>query len=121
MARSASTARAEDLTIRSRFIADSAATIVIAQTEPHDFDAGRCAQNMMLAAWNEGIGSCPAHLPETEVAALLGIPEAVSINRVIAFGYIDPTRPTAPPSVSRTRLPIDKIAHWETWQGTSED
>src|SRR6185369_9500261 len=59
----------------ARFIADSAATIVIAQTEPHDFDAGRCAQNMMLAAWNEGIGSCPAHLPEAEVAALLGIPE----------------------------------------------
>ena len=98
------------------------ATLVVAIVgEAGGFDVGRCAQNMMLAAWNEGIGSCPAHLPETEVAALLGIPEAVSINRVIAFGYIDPTRPTAPPSVSRTRLPIDKIAHWETWQGTSED
>lgn len=104
----------------ARFIADSAATIVIAQTERHDFDAGRCAQNMMLAAWNDGIASCPAHLPETEIATLLGIPEDVAINRVIAFGYIDPTRTAAPASVGRTRLPLDKIAHWETWQDSPD-
>jgi hypothetical protein len=44
----------------------------------------------------------------------------MSINRVIALGYVDPARSTAPPSVGRTRLPIDEIAHWETWQGSSD-
>jgi nitroreductase len=42
-----------------KFIAHSAATIVIAQTQKHEFDAGRCAQNMMVAAWGDGVGSCP--------------------------------------------------------------
>src|SRR6266850_1579444 len=45
------------------WMADAAVAIVIAQTEEHQFDAGRCAQNMMVAAWSEGVGSCPAHLP----------------------------------------------------------
>ena len=53
----------------------AAAIIVIVQTEPHEFDAGRCAQNMMVAAWNDGIGSCPAHLPEADLARLLDIPK----------------------------------------------
>ncbi len=58
----------------AKFLAQAAAVIVIAQTQRHEFDAGRCAQNMMVAAWNDGIGSCPAHLPEADVARLLGIP-----------------------------------------------
>ena len=55
-------------------MARAAVAIAIVQTEEHQFDAGRCAQNMMLAAWGEGLGSCPAHLPEAEVARLLAIP-----------------------------------------------
>jgi nitroreductase len=43
----------------AKLIAHSAATIVIAQTHKHEFDAGRCAQNMMVAAWGDGVGSCP--------------------------------------------------------------
>lgn len=99
----------------AKFIAHSAATVVIAQTHMHEFDAGRCAQNMMVAAWADGIGSCPAHLPEAEVARLLGVPPHVLINRVIAFGFIDPARATAPPSVARKRKPLTELVHWETW------
>src|SRR5262249_4949959 len=79
-----------------KFMAYAAAVVVIAQTQHHEFDAGRCAQNMMVAAWNDGIGSCPAHLPEAGVAQLLGIPAELHVNRVIAFGYVDPQRATAP-------------------------
>ena len=39
----------------ARWIARAAVTIVLVQTREHDFDAGRCAQNMMLAAWSDGI------------------------------------------------------------------
>ncbi len=102
----------------SRFgawVADAAAVIVIAQTERHDFDAGRCAQNMMLAAWNDAIGSCPAHLPESEVGELLAIPDTLQINRVIAFGHIDPHRSAPPKSVARPRRPLEELVHWETW------
>src|ERR1044071_9230038 len=33
--------------------------VVVRGKGPLAFDAGRAAQNMMLAAWNDGIGSCP--------------------------------------------------------------
>lgn len=98
-----------------RWLAGAPVVVVIAQTERHDFDAGRCAQNMMIAAWGEGIGSCPAHLPEAEVARLLGIPETMAVNRVIGFGYVDPARAAPPASVARPRLPLDSLVHWEAW------
>ena len=98
-----------------RWVADAAVVVVLVQTEEHGFDCGRAAQNMMLAAWSLGIGSCPAHLPEADLAKLLGIPATVSINRVIGFGYVDPDRAAAPPSVARRRRPLSELVHWETW------
>jgi nitroreductase len=105
----------------ARWLADAAVVIVIAQTQQHEFDAGRCAQNMMVAAWNDGIGSCPAHLPEADLAKLLGIPGGVLINRVIGFGYVDPGQAAAPPSVARRRLPLDTLVHWEGWSCERSD
>jgi len=98
-----------------RWLAHAATVVVITQVEPHEFDAGRCAQNMMLAAWAEGIGSCPAHLPEGDVARLLGIPSGVHVNRVIGFGYVDPARAAPPPAVARRRLPLTELVHRERW------
>ena len=98
-----------------RWLTDAAVVIVIAQVERHEFDAGRCAQNMMVAAWADGIGSCPAHLPEADVARLLGIPVDVHVNRVIGLGYVDPARSQAPKSVARRRMPLDELVHREHW------
>src|SRR3954466_1298886 len=33
--------------------------LIVRGKGPVSFDAGRAAQNMMLAAWNDGVGSCP--------------------------------------------------------------
>jgi nitroreductase len=99
----------------ARWLADAAVVVVIAQIQRHEFDAGRCAQNMMVTAWNDGVGSCPAHLPEAEVATLLGIPAEIHVNRVIGFGYVDPARGTAPKSVARRRKPLEQLVHWDTW------
>jgi nitroreductase len=98
-----------------RWLAHAAAVVVITQVEPHEFDAGRCAQNMMVAAWAEGVGSCPAHLPEADVARLLGIPTDVQVNRVIGFGYVDPARAAPPVAVARRRLPLTELVHRERW------
>ena len=99
----------------ARWLADAAAVIVIVQTERHEFDAGRCAQNMMLAAWRDGIGSCPAHLPEERLAPMLGIPEGLHVNRVIGFGYVEPASSMPPRSVARPRRPLEELVHWERW------
>jgi nitroreductase len=103
----------------ARWVADAAAVIVLVQTERHEFDAGRCAQNMMVAAWGEGIGSCPAHVDESALATLLGVPAELHVNRIVAFGYVDPARAAAPRSVARRRLPLDELTHHETWPGAS--
>src|SRR5512137_1423344 len=40
-----------------------------------EFDSGRTAQNMMLAAWNDGLGSCIASMQrEDDCKAVLGVP-----------------------------------------------
>jgi nitroreductase len=100
---------------QARWVAAAAAVVVIVQTERHDYDAGRCAQNMMVVAWGDGVGSCPAHVDEAQLGALLRVPAGLHVNRLIAFGYIDPARALPPRSVARRRLPLDELAHYEHW------
>ena len=43
------------------------ATLVVAIAgSAFPFDKGRAATNMMLAAWNEGVGSCPHGIGDSE-------------------------------------------------------
>lgn len=58
------------------------------------FDAGRAAQNMILAARAHGVGSCPVGFrAQPEVArALLRVPSDRIIVIGIAFGYPDRAR-----------------------------
>ena len=100
---------------QARWVAKAAAVIVIAQTVRHEYDAGRCAQNMMVVAWGEGIGSCPAHVAESDLGALLGVPTTMHLNRLVAFGYVDPERAAPPRSVARRRLPFEELTHHESW------
>ena len=99
----------------ARWLARAAAVIAFVQTQRHEYDAGRCAQNMMVVAWGDGIGSCPAHVDEAQLGALLRVPAGLHVNRLIAFGYVDPARATPPRSVARRRLPLDELAHYEQW------
>ena len=61
------------------------ATLVVAIVgEAFPFDVGRCAQQMMLGAWNDGVVSCPNGIKEREAASALLGGEA---KAVISFGY----------------------------------
>src|SRR5215216_5120120 len=52
------------------------------------FDAGRAAQNMMLAAWNDGVTSCPNGLPDADAtSAALGLGDGERVINVLSFGY----------------------------------
>ncbi len=56
----------------------------------NDFDLGRSAQNMMLAAASLGIGSCPVTLHRSEqAAAALGLPSGHECRWLLCFGYPD--------------------------------
>jgi len=72
-----------------------AVAIVIRGKGPTAFDAGRAAQNMMLAAWNEGIGSTPNGIADAEgLAEVLAHGDDERVAIVLTFGY--PVRPTDP-------------------------
>jgi len=70
--------------------------IVVGGRGPTAFDAGRAAQNMMLAASNDGIGSCPNGVAEADrLREALEHAEAESVATVLTFGY--PARPRRDP------------------------
>jgi nitroreductase len=85
----------EDETVRTR-LAEAVfeptnvqgARLVVAIVGRSGLDTGRCAQNMLLAAWNAGVGSCPNGQRDPEAArAALGLAEGEELATVLTFGY----------------------------------
>ena len=64
------------------------ATLVVAIVgDAGAFDTGRCAQNMMLAATELGVGSCPNGIRDGDAAAQIC---GGDVRAILSFGY--PTR-----------------------------
>lgn len=80
------------------------------------WDLGRAAQNMVLAAWELGIGSCPATVYDQALAArLLGLSDDRRCDFLLSFGYpADPEALTAPPRKGG-RKPLAAVTREEQW------
>jgi nitroreductase len=66
----------------------TAALVISIVGAARPFDAGRCAQNMMLAARDQGVASCPNGTRDTERAAeILG----GEVRMILSFGW--PAKP----------------------------
>jgi nitroreductase len=80
------------------------------------WDLGLSAQNMMLAAWELGVGSCPATVYEQSVPReVLGIPADRWCGYILSFGYpADPDDLTRPAKAGG-RKPLDEVLHRERW------
>jgi nitroreductase len=80
------------------------------------FDLGQAAENMMLAAWELGIGSVPATVYDQDLARrLLGYPADHHCEFLLSFGYpADATDLTRPPKPGG-RVSLDEIVHGERW------
>jgi len=64
------------------------AQVVIAIVSSGGMDTGRCAQNMMLAAWNDGVASCPNGIADADAGrAALGLGGDDQVAVVLTFGY----------------------------------
>ena len=89
--------------------------VVVTGKGPVAFDAGRAAQNMLLAAWNEGIASCPNGLADRDVVrAALALEEGETPAIVLTFGvperHRDPeSRPAAEWSARANRKPLEDL------------
>jgi nitroreductase len=89
----------------------SAALVVAIVGEAGAFDTGRCAQNMMLGAWGDGVISCPNGVRDADAAAEICGGE---VRAILSFGY--PARPRDPMSRSAeewsaraNRKPLDEL------------
>jgi nitroreductase len=80
------------------------------------FDAGQAAAFMQLAAWELGIGSCPASIYETDKARdILGFPLTLYVHVILSFGYpADENKLSAAPKKGG-RKQLDELVHWERW------
>ena len=82
------------------------------------FDAGRAAQSMLLAAWAEGVASCPNGVRDRDLAATsLEAGEEETPVIVLSFGF--PERPRDPETRSvaewsqlANRKPLDQVVRW---------
>lgn len=96
------------------FIRDSAFTVVGCGStgDPYSrrwstIDTTIALQNMVVAAWSLGIGSCwIGDFKEEEVKGLLNIPESWNIISLISFGY-----PAEKPG-SKLKKPLEEIASY---------
>ena len=80
--------------------------------EASPFDVGRAAQNMLLAAWNEGVGASPNGIKDADRAA--AVAGAGPVKMVLSFGY--PAKPRDPESrtaeewsARANRKPFDEV------------
>lgn len=113
----------------AQHIATAVVAVAIVIDEPvQAFDAGRCAQNMMLAAWNFGIASCPASMHRADEAKrLLEVPAGKVISIVISLGYPHPKgrRPIERTALriltSRGRRPLASLVSWERLGASAPD
>jgi len=102
-------------------IAGAALAVAILTTEPTAkfqtmFDAGQAAAFMQLAAWELGVGSCPASIYDAENArGILGFPPFLHLRLALSFGYpADENKLSATPKKGG-RKPLDELVHWERW------
>ena len=105
-------------------VAGAAAAVALVTPDPRAsgaslslaWDAGLAAENMMLAAWELGIGSCPGTVyDQSKARAVLGYPEDRFCGWVLSFGYPANPEDLARPPKKGGRKPLDEVVHREGW------
>jgi nitroreductase len=94
------------------------AALALVMTRRRSFDAGRAAQNIMLAGWAEGVGASPNGLRKADEARrILDLEDDWEIATILSLGYPDePLRPkyNDPDGILAriNRKPLDELTHW---------
>lgn len=91
-------------------------TIVLVQEDSgYEFDTGRLAQNLMLAADAIGLATCPVTLHREELAAeVLGLPGTARTRYAVAVGH---PATGAEPGRMGGRKPLETLTHENRYGG----
>ena len=98
-------------------LAGAAAAVAFVGPKSRDrWDLGRAAQDMVLAAWELGIGSVPATVYELELASrLLGLPDDQECPYLLSFGYPADLEVLTRPNRPGGRKRLEEVVHDERW------
>ena len=105
-------------------LAGAAAAVALVTPDPHapdaslsiTWDLGGAAAQMMLAAWELGVGSCPATVYEADRAReILGYPADMHCEFMLSFGYPADLEVLTRPNKTGGRRPVEDLVHQETW------
>jgi nitroreductase len=93
------------------------ALAVVMHNNQRPEDGGRAAQNIMLAGWADGIGSCPnTPMQRDECNRLLGVPTEAHVSTILSLGYpaqAVPRGTDADAILSRIdRKPLDELTRY---------
>jgi nitroreductase len=102
----------------------AAAAVALVTPDPHapkaplsiTWDSGLAAENMLLAAWELGVGGCPATVYDQDRArAILGYPADRFCGYILSFGYpANPDDLTRPPKAGGRRS-LAEVTHRDRW------
>lgn len=91
------------------------AIALVQEPEGYEFDTGRLAQNIMLAADALGLATCPITLHRDELAAeVLGLPEGRRCRYAVSVGY---PAESAEPGKMGGRKPVEELLHHNRYGG----
>jgi len=80
------------------------------------WDLGRAAQNMVLVAWNRGIGSVPATVYDHDLCReILAYPPDRHCEYILDFGHPAATDTLTRPLRRGGRIALEDIVFSESW------
>jgi len=92
------------------------AVALLAPASADFWDLGRAAQNMVLAAWDLGIGSVPATVYDQEYTrGELGYPADWACPYLLSFGYPADESALTRPNRAGGRKSLEEVIRQERW------
>lgn len=105
-----------ELCTTGRFVADAPAAIVVLKntenTRWSDVDCAQAVQNMAVAGWAQGLGTCwVGNFDNAKLCEMLAIPAPWAIFTILPFGYANPEKPPE----ARPLKPKKEMVHYERY------
>ncbi|HYI14439.1 MAG TPA: nitroreductase family protein [Thermomicrobiales bacterium] len=94
-----------------------AAAVAVVLKGQSAWDGGRMAQNLMLAAWSQGIGTCPnSPVQKDDCKAILGVADDADILTILSLGYpAEPVSRSTDPDAILARIdrkPLEDLTRY---------
>jgi nitroreductase len=112
--------RIGELCSTGRFVTDAPAAVVVLKNTENtrwaDIDCAQAVQNMAVAGWSVGLGTCwVGNFDNAKISEILAVRPPWTVFTILPFGYRDPARPPE----ARPLRPRNEMVHYERFGNSS--